>query len=95
MAGPSISRITKLNFFAPQEVSHWSLWTMSELNGTQRAACRAVPRDGGFLREVAASDKTWSHQAGDRYLRFLGAGSYLLLGYIRVRTLTQLEVNQR
>ena len=24
-----------------------------------------MPRDGGFLREVAARDKTWSQQAGD------------------------------
>ena len=47
------------------------------------------------LREVAASDKTWSHQAGDLYLHFLGTGRHLLRGYIRVRTLTQLEVNQR
>ena len=57
MAASSISRITKLNFFAPQEVSHWSLWTMSERNDTQTTACRAVPQDGGFLREVAARDK--------------------------------------
>ena len=35
-----------------------------------------MPRDGGFLREVAASDKTWSQQAGDLYLPVLGAGSH-------------------
>ena len=38
-----------------------------------KTACRAVPRDGGFLREVAARDKIWSQKAGERYLRFLGA----------------------
>jgi len=36
-----------------------------------------MPRDGGFLREVAASDKTWSQQAGDLYLPVLGAGRHL------------------
>ena len=35
----SISRIKKIKFFGPQEVSHRSLWTISELNGTQAAAC--------------------------------------------------------
>ncbi len=30
-----------------------------------------MPRDGGFLREVAARDKTWSQQAGDLYLLVL------------------------
>ena len=36
-----------------------------------------MPRGGGFLREVAASDKTWSQQAGDLYLPVLGAGRHL------------------
>ena len=36
-----------------------------------------MPRDGGFLREVAARDKTWSQQAGDLYLPVLGAGRHL------------------
>ena len=35
-----------------------------------------MPRDGGFLREVAASDKTWSQQAGDLYLPVLGGGRH-------------------
>ena len=38
MAASSISRIKKIIFFAPQEVSHWSLWTISEPNDTQTAA---------------------------------------------------------
>ena len=36
-----------------------------------------MPRDGGFLREVAARDKTGSQQAGDLYLPVLGAGRHL------------------
>ena len=36
-----------------------------------------MPRDGCFLREVAARDKTWSQQAGDLYLPVLGAGRHL------------------
>ena len=36
-----------------------------------------MPRDGGFLREIAARDKTGSQQAGDLYLPVLGAGSHL------------------
>ena len=39
MAASSISRIKKINFFGPQEVSHCSLWTSSEPNDTQTAAC--------------------------------------------------------
>ena len=39
MAGPSISRIKKINFFGSEEVSHWSLWTSSELNAAQTDAC--------------------------------------------------------
>ena len=42
MAASSISRIKKNNFFGPQEVSHLSLWTTSEPNGTQTAACRVL-----------------------------------------------------
>ena len=40
MVASSISRIKKINFFGPQEVYHRSLWTISELNDTQTAACR-------------------------------------------------------
>ena len=40
MARPSTSRHQGINFFGPQEVSHCSLWTISERNGTQTAACR-------------------------------------------------------
>ena len=40
MASSSISRIKKIIFFGPQEVSHRSLWTLSEPNGTQTAAWR-------------------------------------------------------
>ena len=40
MAASSISRIKKINFFGPQEVSHLSLWTTSEPNGTQTAALK-------------------------------------------------------
>ncbi|CAH0370483.1 unnamed protein product, partial [Pelagomonas calceolata] len=36
-----------------------------------------MPRDGGFLREVAARDKLGSQQAGDLYLPVLGAGRHL------------------
>ena len=36
-----------------------------------------MPRDGGFLREVAARDKTWSQQAGDLYLPVLCGGRHL------------------
>ena len=39
MVGSSISRIKKIIIFGPQEVSHRSLWTSSELNDTQTAAC--------------------------------------------------------
>ena len=35
-----------------------------------------MPRDGCFLREVAARDKTGSQQAGDLYLPVLGAGRH-------------------
>ena len=38
MAGPSISRIKKNNFFGPQYVSHWSLWTSRKPNDTQTPA---------------------------------------------------------
>ena len=38
MPGPSISRVKKLNFFAPQEVSHCSLWTINERKDTRTAA---------------------------------------------------------
>jgi len=41
LVASSISRIKKINFFGPQEVSHRSLWTISELNCTKTAACRA------------------------------------------------------
>ena len=41
LVASSISRIKKNNFFGPQEVSHRSLWTISELNCTKTAACRA------------------------------------------------------
>ena len=40
MVGSSISRHQEINFFGPQYVSHCSLWTISERNGTQTAACR-------------------------------------------------------
>ena len=36
-----------------------------------------MPRDGCFLREVAARDKTGSQQAGDLYLPVVGAGRHL------------------
>ena len=39
MAASLISRIKKINFFGPQEVAHCSLWTISEPNDTQTAAC--------------------------------------------------------
>ena len=46
-----------------------------------------MPRDGGFLREVAARDKTWSQQAGDLYLPVLGAGRHLREHDFGLRTL--------
>ena len=36
-----------------------------------------MPREGGFLREVAARDKLGSQQAGDLYLPVLGAERHL------------------
>ena len=39
MVGSSISRHQEINFFCPQEVSHWSLWTSSEPNDTQTTSC--------------------------------------------------------
>ena len=38
MVASSVSRHQEINFFGPQEVSHRSLWTSSELNDTQTAA---------------------------------------------------------
>ena len=35
-------RIKKINLFAPQYVSHWSFWTISELSDAQTAACHRV-----------------------------------------------------
>ena len=40
MVASSVSRHQEINFFGPQYVSHCSLWTISERNGTQTAACR-------------------------------------------------------
>ena len=38
MVASSISRIKKITFFAPQDVSRRSLWTISEPNDTQTTA---------------------------------------------------------
>jgi len=40
MAASSISRIKKINFFGPQEVSHCFLWTINERKDTRTAAMR-------------------------------------------------------
>ena len=48
-----------------------------------------MPRDGGFLREVAASDKT--QQAGDLYLPVLGAGRHCVNTF-GLRTLMKLDL---
>ena len=42
LVASSISRIKKINFFGPQEVSHRSLWTSSEPNGTRKVAWRIL-----------------------------------------------------
>ena len=50
-----------------------------------------MPRDGCFLREVAARDKTGSQQAGDLYLPVLGAGRYWVNTF-GLRTLMKLDL---
>ena len=42
MVASSISRIKKINFFGPQYVSHWSLWTISERNDTRTTTERVA-----------------------------------------------------
>ena len=41
MVGSSVSRHPEINFFGPQYVSHFSLWTISEPNVSQTTACAA------------------------------------------------------
>ena len=50
-----------------------------------------MPRDGCFLREVAARDKTGSQQAGDLYLPVLGAGRHCVNTF-GLRTLMKLDL---
>ena len=50
-----------------------------------------MPRDGGFLREVAARDKLGSQQAGDLYLPVLGAGRHCVNTF-GLRTLMKLDL---
>ena len=59
----------------------------------KKSDLRAMPRDGGFLREVAARDKLGSQQAGDLYLPVLGAGRHLR--QFRVRTVVSQSLAQR
>ena len=49
-----------------------------------------MPRDGCFLREVAARDKTGSQQAGDLYLPVLVAGRHCVntFGYCTLMKLS-------
>ena len=51
-----------------------------------------MPQDGGFLREVAARDKTWSQQAGDLYLPVLCGRRHLR--QLRVRHNREAKVSR-
>ena len=44
LVASSISRIKKIIFFGPQEVSHCSLWTINERKDTQKAASRITSK---------------------------------------------------
>ena len=74
MAASSTSRIKKINFFGPQYMSHRSLWTISEPNGTQATACRdsfcllVSYRPLARLRRESTHSLQSSHQRSPRLI---------------------------
>jgi hypothetical protein len=52
----SISRIKKINFFGPQEVSYRSLWTISEPNDAQTTAVAFVFMLASVLQLLAVKN---------------------------------------
>ena len=56
MAETSVSRHAEINFFGPQYVSHFSLWTICEPNVSQTTACAARGKCKSTKRVFAAAE---------------------------------------